>query len=198
MALIDGSGAEATVDAALPHEHLELLRRAIDAYAFPTVSYDFVRGVERVHQDARELEATVHDGLTSTDVHRVRHGLANVVYWGYARIGFRDDRVRAFLHNVSDGQVAAAQVAFASVEGPALRQLGALRLPQFSQISFLSKIRMFLDPRSFVILDLKLAKLRHEAPTTVLHDLMVRTSIPASRHNERVYARWCDICVGWP
>ena len=122
-------------------------------------------------------------------------GLANVIYWGYARQGRRDVRVRSFLEAVTSAHLDRAREAFASVHGPGLRDLKRIGLPRFTQVTFLSKLRMFLDPVCFAALDLKLAKLRFEQPSTLLHDLKVQpTSIPVTAHNEAVYAAWCAAC----
>ena len=78
---------------------------------------------------------------------------------------------------------------------PGLRDLKRIGLPHFTQVTFLSKLRMFLDPVCYAALDLKLAKLRFEQPSTLLHDLKVQpTSIPVTAHNEAVYAAWCAAC----
>jgi hypothetical protein len=175
-------------------EHLQPLREAIRAYDFPTVTFDFVRNHERVHVGMRELEKAILADLVSADLNRVRDGLSNVLYWGFARMGIRDHRVDAFRRSVTDAQLKASRTAFACLKGPGLRTLNRLGLPQFSQVSFLSKVRMFLDPMRYVTLDKKLAKLRQEPVSTVFHDLVVRTSIPVTSHNERVYAAWCAIC----
>ena len=53
---------------------------------------------------------------------------------------------------------------------------------------------MFLDPTLYVTLDKKLAKLRQEPVPNLFHGLVVRTSIPVTEHNERVYGVWCDLC----
>lgn len=173
---------------------LQPLQQAIREYDFPLVTYDFVRDRERVHEGMRELERAIHSNLVSADLNRVRDGLSSVLYWGYARMGIRDHRVNAFRTSVTDTQLLASRECFATLKGPGLRVMYRLNLPEFSQISFLSKVRMFLDPDLYVTLDKKLAKLRHEPEATVFDDLVVRTSIPVTAHNERVYVEWCDIC----
>lgn len=174
---------------------LARLVAAVEAYAYPSVTFDFERRTERVHRNVRELEQVICDDLTSAQPERVRAGLANVIYWGYARQGRRDVRVRSFLEAVTSAHLDRAREAFASVHGPGLRDLKRIGLPRFTQVTFLSKLRMFLDPVCYAALDLKLAKLRFEQPSTLLHDLKVQpTSIPVTAHNEAVYAAWCAAC----
>ena len=173
---------------------LQSLRDAIAAYDFPPITYDFVRNRERVHPGMRELERAIVADLLSIDMNHVRNGLSNVLYWGFGRMGVRDHRVDAFRSSVADDDLAASRACFAELHGPGLQTLYRLRLPQFSQISFLSKLRMFLSPSRYVTLDLKLARLRDEPAATVLDNLVVRTSIPVTKHNERVYAAWCATC----
>lgn len=180
------------------HDDRALLASAVAAYAYPAVSYDFERQVERAHADVRELEQAVHADLTARRSERVRAGLANILYWGYARQGRRDARVRSFLEAVTPEHLARASATFEMLQGPGLRQLKRIGLPRFSQVTFLSKLRMFLDPTRYAALDLKLAKLRLEQHRTLLHDLKVQpTSIPVTEHNERVYAAWCSACLSF-
>lgn len=173
---------------------LSPLAEAIRAYDFPPVTFDFVRNHERVHVGMRELEEAICADLVSADLNHVRDGLSNVLYWGFARMGIRDHRVDAFRRSVTGAQLQSSRTTFAGLKGPGLRTLYRLGLPQFSQVSFLSKVRMFLDPTRYVTLDMKLAKLRQEPVANLFHGLVVRTSIPVTEHNERVYAAWCATC----
>jgi hypothetical protein len=144
-------------------DELRPLREAIRTYNFPAVTFDFAGNRERVHAGMRELERAIHGDLVSADLNRVLDGLSNVLYWGYARMGIRDHRVEAFRRSVTGAQLQASRATFASLTGPGLRALHRMGLPQFSQVSFLSKVRMFLDPTLYVTLDKKLAKLRAAA-----------------------------------
>lgn len=59
---------------------------------------------------------------------------------------------------------------------------------------FVSKIRMFLDPSRYVILDNKLLKIWTSATRTLFHDIKKgakETAICISPHNEACYNRWC-------
>ena len=81
------------------------LDSAIASYAFPAVYFDFRAKTQVRAPDMRTVEAAIRDMLASTAIDGVRDGLANVIYWGYAQIGYRDVRVRRFLRGVSEGQL---------------------------------------------------------------------------------------------
>jgi len=163
-------------------------------YAFPRVTRDFGAGIERMHESMLSVEAHIHEQLTSDEPAVVRDGLSNVLYWGYARSGYRDFRVERFRRGVSELQLTAAIRAFATLPDPGLREVLKLRMPEFSRMSFVSKVRTFLDPTRFVTLDLKIASLREEPVSTFLQSLKVETSIRVSVRNERLYKKWCDLC----
>ncbi|GAG44048.1 unnamed protein product, partial [marine sediment metagenome] len=127
----------------------------------------------------------------------VKNGLSNVLYWGYYRMGIRDCRVNNFRKKATATQLSEAQRLFGRLEGPSVIQIKKLHLPQFSGLTFISKVRMFLDPSNYVTLDLKLMKLREEDQQTIFHDVTLRsnaTTIPVTRTKEEFYERWCDLC----
>ena len=180
----------------MPFAQLDELRDAIRGYDFPAVTYGFLRGTEQRHSSLREVEALVRQQLLSDNLDDVREGLSNVLYWGYGRMGRRDYKVATFRQKVTAEQLSRAQKLFRFLRGAALVDLKRLGLPEFSQMSFISKVRMFLDPAQFVTLDLKLASLRHEATETVLHKLRVyETYIPITKDNERVYQDFAALCI---
>ena len=56
---------------------------------------------------------------------------------------------------------------------------------------------MFLDPASYVVLDLQLLKLREVSAATVFHEIRADpkpTTIRVTQHNERTYAKWSSLC----
>jgi len=62
---------------------------------------------------------------------------------------------------------------------------------------FVSKIRMFLDPCRYVILDNKLLKIRTSATSTLFHDIKKgakERTIRITQHNEACYDRWWGFC----
>ena len=71
-------------------------------------------------------------------------------------------------------------------------------MPQFSGMSFISKVRMFLAPTSYVILDQQLLKINNEPFETLLNKIKFgkkETQIRISKDNITVYKKWCDKCI---
>lgn len=64
-----------------------------------------------------------------------------------------------------------------------VREIAKLRLPQFSGLSFVSKVRTFLDPINHVVLDIQLLKLRNQERPNVLHEVAYKedTSIQMTK-----------------
>lgn len=173
------------------------LAEAIDAYDFPCVTYDFLANIEREHRSMRGVEEEIRKCLLSDNIEIVKNGLSNVLYWGYSRIGYRDHRVNEFREKATVDQLSEAQKLFAQLEGPGVVQIKKLRMPQFSGLSFISKVRMFLDPSNYVALDLKLMRLLEEIQQMIFHDVALRpnaTTIRVTRTAEEFYEHWCDLC----
>ena len=189
----------------VPPHVLQLLSDAIGAYDFPPVTYDFAAGREEAHATMGGVEDVIGALPRSGDAAKVKDGLSNVLYWGYARVGYRWTRIASFRSEVSGILLTRAATALANLEGPGLRAIGDLALPQCSGVPFISKIRMFLDPTAFVTLDLKLAKgLRGMSNRTILDEVHLSrkpTTIRVTSHNEDCYERWCracrDVAAGW-
>ena len=175
----------------------DALVAAIDAYDFPCVTYDFSLNVEREHHSMRSVEEEVRSCLLSDNIEIVKNGLSNVLYWGYSRIGYRDCRVSRFRKNVTTTQLSEAQTLFTRLEGPGVIRIKKLGLPELSGLSFISKVRMFLDPSNYVALDLKLMTLLEEIQQTIFQGTTLRpnaTTIRVTRSAEKFYERWCDLC----
>ena len=180
----------------LDSKDVNSLENAISRYAFPPVTYDFLTEREVRHANMREVESKIRDFLTSGRRDEVKYGLAKILYWGWARRpGIRDHRVRRFLRNVAEEQLNEAARGLALLDGPGLRRIESLGLPEFSRMSFVSKVRMFLDPEQFVVLDRTLAGISTAKQSTLFGELKVGTSIGITARNEAVYRRWCDLCV---
>jgi hypothetical protein len=125
----------------------------------------------------------------------IKDGLSNVIYRGFANTGIQETRVKRFRDTVTEVQLDLAAALFAHLNGPALREIKHLYLPQFSNMSFVSKVRMFLDPESFVVLDRTIMKLTACQWETVLHKIKKHpTYIPITRNNEMHYENWCKWC----
>jgi hypothetical protein len=69
-----------------------------------------------------------------------------------------------------------------------------LRLPEFSGVSFVSKVRMFLDPTGSATLDQQIMKIHAALGHTVLATVSFRTGatqIPVTKANSLAYEAWC-------
>jgi hypothetical protein len=117
-----------------------------------------------------------------------------VIYWGYAQIGYRDHRVQRFRDQVVEDQLVAfvKLVAFGS---PGLGTIADLRLPQFSGISFVSKVLMFIDPERYCVLDKQLLKLGSGSGNRALHRVSAGTQIRITTRNEGAYNDWRAECA---
>jgi hypothetical protein len=174
------------------------LTEAIKAYDFPRVTYDFRNSIERQHDSMRGVEECVCGSLLSDDAELVKDGLSNVLYWGYARMGYGWVRVNRFRDGVTTNNLLEAQSLFRQLKGPGLSEIKKLRLPEFGGLSFVSKVRMFLDPANYVTLDLKLIKkLGSEKQLTIFDQISLppnATTARISSANEQFYERWCCLC----
>jgi hypothetical protein len=166
------------------------LVEAIRAYQYPAVTYDFAAGRECAFGSMIDLEQFLNTLLFSVDPRHLKDGLSGIIFWGFYRVGFRDRRVNVFRSEVSDAQLLRAREVFSALEGTGLVSLKRIELPQFSNMAFLTKLRMFLDPEHFCVLDRKIASL---SPLAVQLKRQ-KTSIPVNAHNELVYKWWIDRC----
>ena len=201
---IDGGGGTGVPQ--LPRaEYAAVLCDALGDYGFPKVTWDFRRATETRHESMSAVEERVGELLRSGDPGRIRDGLSNVLYWGYARQpGRRDSKVRDFRNAVPEddpGIAGVAELARSLAEPPAaagrsgLLAVKKLKLRQFGQVSFASKILMFLDPTRFPVLDLKIARAFANGGSPPLAGLGFGPGgIPITRRNAHAYgdwARWC-------
>ncbi len=177
------------------------LRQAIAAYDYPKDTYDYERHLPMKHPTMRELEDSVRNQLLTASPQRVKDGLSNVLYWGHLSAGGRG-RDENFRRKVSIGQIRKAMALFRMLQGPGLKELAKLKLPEYSQLSFLSKLRMFLDPTQHVVLDLQLARLQNARANTLFRRLKLYAKpdqqaryIPSTQRNVDVYRDWCALCV---
>ncbi len=172
------------------------LSDAINTYGFPATYYDFVTNTPVNATSMPAVEVTIQAMLLSVNPVIAKQGLANVLYWGYAQIGFRSTRVHKFWNNVTAAQIAEYQALVAAYGVPSLRQLKAVGMPEYSGVSFLSKIMMFLDPANYCVLDLQLAGIGLALGVRPLHGVVVHgTTIGATFHNQRIYNAWRAECM---
>jgi hypothetical protein len=175
----------------------EILRQAIQDYDFPCVTFDFRNAREVIHASMRDVESEIQNGLLTNEAESVKDSLSNVLYWGYARTGYRWVRVNRFRANVTEPQLLHAGRLFRHIEEPGVQQIARLELPEFSGLSFVSKTRMFLDPTKYVVLDRQLLKLREQERRNIFHDVAIaakETRIRVSETNAKVYERWSNLC----
>lgn len=181
----------------LTDNQVETLRNAVEGYNFPCVYYDYENNCEVSHPTMHPVEEAVRNDLISGNNEFVKNGLSNVLYWGFAKIGFRDRRVNEFRSKVRPGQLLDAAILFQQNEETDLMEIKNLNLPQFSGMSFISKIAMFLDPNNYVILDKQIVKMNEVPMPTVLNRITFgenETRIRISQNNIGVYLEWCRKC----
>jgi len=169
------------------------LSAAIDGYAFPPAYFDYTVGAPVIGLTMTDVESRIRTDLMCGNGAGIKDGLSNVLYWGFAQMGgLAAVRVDRFRSAVSLAHLGAAAVLFATPR-PLLADIAALGLPQFSGVSFVSKVRMFLDPAGSATLDNQIMKIHAALPTTVLATVHRRTtSIPVTSGNSAAYEAWCD------
>jgi len=174
------------------------LKSYLRTYDYPCVVWNPAANRDVRFPSMRQVEKIIRDQLRSGQPASVRDGLANVVFWGFRSQGIYRARLRNFLCRVSQAALVNAARMLPQVQGPALRQLKDLGLPQFSCVPFLSKLRMFLDPTEWVVLDNRLARIGSLSAHSILRGVSrYGTTIPCTRANEQVYAAWCSLCRVW-
>ena len=157
----------------------------------------------KTHRECmREVEKKIHAQLLSQNTDVVKDGLSNILYWGMYRMGFKNVRVADLRSKVTDHQLNRFKGVVRRLRGPAHPGLVAIRgrvnnktdnMPQFTRMPFVSKIRMFLDPVNYPVLDTKistLANLQH-TPTLPLQGLK---GLAITAKNEKVYENWASWC----
>ena len=187
----------------LSQQQKDRFRNAIESYRFPSDYFDFVRNIPERLANAKAVEVRIWRGLTSDDPEGVKNALSNILYWGYAQMGIRDTRVQRFRSKVNVSVLNRACGIFRRSSLPSVLEIKKLRLPEFSGLSFVSKIRMFLDPDKSAVLDKQIMKIHGSCPTTLLANLQIgrSTQIPITKHNSEAYEAWCrnmvDISHGY-
>ena len=168
----------------------DTLIEAISAYDYPPITYDFLEGRQRRFSSMIDLDHFLQTLLLSGDVRSMKDGLSGILYWGHYRAGFRDHRVMKFRTTVSDVELRSTNEAVRLLDGTGLVSLQQIALPQFSNMAFITKLRTFLDPERYCVLDSKIATLTPLA----IRLKRQRTYIPINAHNDRAYGWWVDTC----
>jgi hypothetical protein len=182
---------------ALHQNEIDILKNSIKEYSFPCVCYDFQNNIPLRFINMNEVEEFIVKDLKSGNTSDVKNGLSNVLYWGFAQIGYRDKRVGIFRNQVTQSQLLDAASLFKEIRGNSLQEIRRIDLPQFSGMSFISKIRMFLDPKRYVILDQQILKMNKEPFKILLNKIKFgekETQIRISKENSIVYQEWSDKC----
>jgi hypothetical protein len=170
------------------------LEAAILAYGFPPIYFDFAANVQVHAPNMNAVELAIRNMLVSPMALDVKYGLANVIYWGYGQIGYQNTRVARFLNNVTQNHLAEFQALVAAPNAPTLSQIRAIRMPEYSGISFISKILAFINPGQYCVLDQQLARLAMGPGACALHGLTHGTQIRVTAHNQAIYDAWRTEC----
>ena len=99
-----------------------------------------------------------------------------------------------FRDKVTHEQLVAARDLFKN-EKPSIKELKSLGMPEYSGISFLSKIRMFFSPTNSATLDRQIMKMKFQGYPTVLDSVSFtekETLIRPSGANSNGYELWCE------
>ncbi len=177
------------------NKYAVLLEDAVKNYGFPPVYYDFSNDTKVKAASMSIVEQTIKAQLTSDNLEQVKYGLANVVYWGNANAGYQMHRTNKILNAITSEQLKSFQQLVASGNIPTLKQIRNLKMPQFSGVSFISKIVAFLDPANYCVLDLLLSRLAPASADKALGQLQVSGQIGVTKVNVDVYQRWCEECA---
>jgi hypothetical protein len=178
----------------LSPQQAKTLADAVAGYAFPTAHFDFASQTPVVRLSMSELETRIRQQLLSDSPDTVKDGLSNVLYWGFTQMGgLANVRVGRFRSGVEDLQIEQAAALFKEQPRPALYEIASLKMPEFSSVSFVSKIRMFLDPTQSATLDMQIMKIQQVHSDTVLAAIKQDpTRIRISKANSNAYEGWCE------
>ena len=184
-------------------KYAKVLCTAVKAYNFPPVIYDFERGVEidfrrkkeiPPYLRIREVEKRIQPQMFSQDPESVKDGLSNVLYWGCAGPKLRNLRWNwiSDLRNAKTHKFEEFSHIARDLTGPGLVKVKDVKLPKFSQMPFVSKIRMFLDPGRYPVLDtniFRLTNLPHFPPLQGMN-----RTLAVNGQSEQVYENWALWC----
>ena len=170
------------------------LGNAIHLYGFPPIYFDFPNNVQIRAPNMAAVELAIRNMLVSPNALDVKHGLANVIYWGYGQIGYQQTRVNRFLGNVTQNHLEQFQALVTAPNIPTLSQIRVIQMPEYSGISFISKILAFINPGQYCVLDQQLARLAMVPGACALHGLTHGTQIRVTAHNQAIYDAWRMEC----
>ncbi len=172
-------------------------QNAVQTYNFPLVGRGFETNENDIFADVGRLEQYVGGLLKHDNNIEVKYGLANVLFWGYYNIGYRDVRVAEFMDGCTEEKINLFKGLLQNNAIPTLNQIKSIKLPQYSGISFISKILMFLNPMEYCVLDLQILKMRIAGGARALDRIVFgenENQIRVTRHNETCYNSWRAEC----
>ena len=177
-------------------EYAAKILAAVAEYEFPFATYDFKSGRPKHHPTMQDVENLIRGQLLHADSSEVKDGLSNVLYWGYAsQPGRQKQRVNEFRDKATSDQIDGFKNAVARLGYCSLSDIKVLKMPQFSGMSFTSKILMFMSPEKYPVLDLKIAKFGARSGFRVLDGLTAGTSIRLTEKNMKIYGKWAAWCA---
>lgn len=175
-------------------EQVTTLKHFVNHYNFPLVYFDFIENQENIADTVEVLEQSISSQLRSAELEEVKHGLANVVYWGFSQMGVRDTRVGRFLDGINQEQVVEFQQLVEDQQTPSLREIKLIKMPQYSGVSFVSKILAFLSPDTHCVMDKQLMKMRTEGHDRPLNAFNSGNQITITARSEAAYDDWRAEC----
>lgn len=182
---------------ALNNEQIKSLEIAITEYNFPAIYFEFDNNKKIRATGMPEVEKYIHGLLTSEKKQDVKYGLANVLYWGYGQMGIRDTRVNRFFAGITDAHIQEFQNCIAGNGGATLQKIRNIHMPEYSGISFVSKILTFLNPVHYCVLDNQILNIQSGSTHRALSNIRIPnggTQIIITAHNEGVYNDWRAEC----
>jgi hypothetical protein len=110
------------------------LKKTIESYGYPLVTYDFVNNSKIYHNSPREFEHVIRLQLQSDQLEVLKRGLANVLFWGHYT-GPGKNRWKRFLcdKKVNESKLKECRKVFDCLSGKTgIAKLKGLCLPEFS------------------------------------------------------------------
>ena len=199
-------------------EYARRLCAAKEAYDYPAVTcFDFnlflqkkkLSLYETQHQNVLEVEELIRGQLLSQNIEMVKDGLSNVLYWGYAspsqrgpyvkkegryKGGRQYSRICIFRRDVTSKHIDDFMYLLNTSVCISLNGIKSIKMPEFTQMPFVSKLVMFLLPVSSPVLDNKIARFAQEQNMPILKRLTIGTTVSLSKSNMEIYDEWALWC----
>ncbi len=172
------------------------LIEAVNQYDYPAKLFNFSKNEEIEFRNYRDLEFYIGEQLRSNDIVHLKDGLSNVLYWGFYRFGcvYRDARVNKFKQFITDEKLIKFKE-LVQIKNHSCITIKDVEMPQFSQLAFISKLLMFIDPVNNVTLDSKIMLLKDSGnlKNPITNIKTYKTSIPI-KDNQDNCILWCKLC----